>query len=229
MQDLSEIARLEAMSVCEKRVRAEGFVRIAGVDEAGRGPLAGPVVAAVCILPEGALFESLNDSKQLSPEQREGLYEKIVSFPGVQFGVAKASVAEIDQYNILRATLLAMQRAIKVLVEPPDYLLIDGNRLPESEIPTEALVFGDARSISIAAASILAKVTRDRLMCELDAKWPSYGFKRHKGYATPEHFKALKQWGVCPIHRKSFEPVKSLLSGIQFDFLDSSVQNLYDG
>lgn len=230
MQELSdaEIARLEAMSICEKRVKAEGFAKIAGVDEAGRGPLAGPVVAAVCILPEGTLIESLNDSKQLLPEQREEIYEKIVSLPGVQFAVAKASVAEIDRYNILKATFLAMRRAVKTLSEPPDYLLIDGNRLPEFEIPTEALIEGDARSISVAAASILAKVTRDRIMRACDAKWPNYGFKRHKGYATPEHFEALKQWGISPIHRKSFEPMKSLLSGIQIDFLDYSVQNAYD-
>lgn len=222
MQDLSdEIARLQTMSLCEKRIKAEGFARVAGVDEAGRGPLAGPVFAAVCILPEDAFFEGLNDSKQLLPEQREDLYEKITAFPGVQFAIAKASVAEIDRHNILKATFLAMRRAVKALAESPDYLLIDGNRLPAFEIPTEALVDGDAKSVSIAAASVLAKVMRDRLMRELDEKWPHYGFKRHKGYATPEHFEALKQWGPCPIHRRSFEPVKSMLSSSQMDLIEN--------
>lgn len=204
-----EIARLDAMSVFEKRLKAEGFSRIAGVDEAGRGPLAGPVLAAACILPEGALFEGLNDSKQVLPEKREILFGQITTCPDIRFGIGKASVAEIDRYNILRATFLAMKRAVASLPLQPDYLLIDGNQLPSLGVPSEALIEGDGKSISIAAASILAKVTRDRMMCEWDAKWPQYGFKQHKGYATDQHLEALRQFGPCPLHRKSFGPVKT--------------------
>ena len=208
MQD-KERSRLEAMRVCEERLKREGFSRIAGVDEAGRGPLAGPVVAAACILPEGALFEKLNDSKQVSSPHRQILFAQIASFPGVYYGIGMASVAEIDRYNILRATFLAMRRAVAKLPEAPDYLLIDGNQIPSFEAPAEALVEGDGRSISIAAASILAKVTRDRMMEKFDRKWPQYGFKEHKGYGTERHREALAKWGPCPLHRKSFEPVKS--------------------
>ncbi len=207
-----EIARLEAMSVFEKQLRAKQFDRIAGIDEAGRGPLAGPVVAAACILPDGVLFEGLNDSKQLTAEKREALFEKITGYPGLIFGIGKASVAEIDRYNILRATFLAMRRAVAALVIKPDYILVDGNQLPDFEIPAEAIVEGDGRSVSIAAASVLAKVTRDRIMCESDTKWPEYGFKQHKGYATEQHLEAIRQRGPCPIHRKTFDPIKSLLA-----------------
>jgi ribonuclease HII len=205
-----ERIRLEGMLVFERRLQREGHIRICGVDEAGRGPLAGPVVAAACILPEGALFERLNDSKQLSAEIRESLFRQISDCPGIQFGVAQASVAEIDRYNILRATYLAMRRAVAKLAEPPGYILVDGNRSPDFEAPAQAIVEGDGKSLSIAAASILAKVTRDRIMEEMDAKWPNYGFKRHKGYGTEQHLEALRRFGPCPIHRKSFEPIKSM-------------------
>jgi ribonuclease HII len=214
-----ELSRLDAMSVWEKKLKADGFLRVAGVDEAGRGPLAGPVVAAACILPEGALFENLNDSKQLSADQRETLFAKIVAFPGIQFGIGKASVGEIDRYNILKATFLAMRRAVAELATAPDFLLIDGNRTPSFEVPTEAVVEGDAKSISIAAASVLAKVTRDRLMVELDAKWPQYGFKRHKGYGTAQHLEAIRVHGPCPIHRKTFDPIKSYFQVQQISLL----------
>lgn len=197
------------MSVFEKELWAKGFGRLAGIDEAGRGPLAGPVCAAACILPQGALFEFLNDSKQLLPERREKLYAQITSFPGVEYGIGSASVAEIDRYNILKATFLAMRRAVRALPSPPDFLLIDGNRVPAFEIPTRAIVAGDALSISIAAASILAKVTRDRIMCEWDRKWPHYRWKWNKGYATEEHLEAIFRFGPSPLHRRSFEPVKS--------------------
>lgn len=216
----SELIRLEAMTVCEKRLRAEGFQQIAGIDEAGRGPLAGPVVAAACILPEGALFEFLNDSKQLSAEEREILFQQITTYPKLIFGIGIADVKTIDRINILQATFLAMKRAVEALSVQPDYLLVDGNQFPGIKIPTELLVEGDRRSISIAAASILAKVTRDRLMRDLDAKWPEYGFKDHKGYATPQHLEAIQKWGPCTLHRKSFEPVKSMLAtDVQIDFL----------
>lgn len=217
-----ERRRLETMSVYEKRLRADGYKRIAGIDEAGRGPLAGPVVAACCILPEDALFEHLNDSKQLTPEIREKLYGEIISFPNVEFSIAIIDVETIDQINILQATFLAMQRAVAHLKIQPDHLLIDGNQVPHFTIPTVALIEGDALSVSIAAASILAKVTRDRLMIELDQKWPEYGFKQHKGYATDQHIAAIKKHGPCPIHRKSFDPVKSILNppSVQIDLFN---------
>jgi len=195
---------------------------IIGVDEAGRGPLAGPVVAAACILPDGALFEKLNDSKQLSPEERDSLFLQITQFPGILYGIGLADARTIDRINILQATFWAMTQAVAALKTKPDYLLIDGNRLPQSDIPSEAVVEGDAKSVSIAAASILAKVTRDRIMEELDEKYPLYGFKQHKGYATEQHLTALKEHGPCPIHRKSFEPIKSMLkTEKQADFLES--------
>jgi ribonuclease HII len=208
----SELLRLQAMSLCEKRLKSEGFVRIAGIDEAGRGPLAGPVVAAACILPDNTLFSHLNDSKQLTADQRDVLFAEITSYPNLIYGIGIIEVKTIDKVNILQATFLAMRKAVEALAIQPDYLLIDGNQLPHFDIPTEALVEGDSLSISIAAASILAKVTRDRLMLELDAKWPHYGFRKHKGYATEEHVAAIHKLGPCPIHRKSFDPVKSLLN-----------------
>ncbi len=207
----SEFVRLQRMSQCENRLKLEGFARIAGIDEAGRGPLAGPVVAAACILPEGALFENLNDSKQLTPELRAILFDEIIALPNLTYGIGIIDVKTIDRVNILQATFLAMQRAIASFSIQPDYILIDGNQLPHFEVPTESLVQGDGLSISIAAASILAKVTRDRIMEELDAKYPQYGFKQHKGYATEQHLEAIQAHGPCPIHRKSFDPVKSML------------------
>jgi ribonuclease HII len=207
-----EILRLNAMSVFEKQLKADGFLHIAGVDEAGRGPLAGPVVAASCILPEGAFFKHLNDSKQVTAELREELFLQITKCPGLFYGVGIIDVEMIDRVNILQATLLAMKKAIDSLALKPDYILVDGNQIPSFKIPTKSLVQGDSLSVSIAAASIIAKVTRDRIMKELDAKYPEYGFKQHKGYATEQHVKAIYKHGPCPIHRKSFDPVKSILS-----------------
>ncbi len=198
------LSRFIAMSVHENRLFEQGFLKVAGIDEAGRGPLAGPVVAAACILTRGVVFRSLNDSKQLSPEQRESLYRKLSKTKGVEFGLGLASVEEIDQHNIFQANFLAMQRAVQNLPTPPEYLLIDGNLCPYFTIPKEALVKGDCRSISIAAASIIAKVSRDKIMEELDLKWPEYGFRKHKGYATKQHLAAIEKWGPCPIHRKTF-------------------------
>lgn len=204
--------RFASMSFHENRLLANGYLNIAGIDEAGRGPLAGPVVAAACILPKGVTFPSLNDSKQLSSIVREALYHQITETKGVAFGIGQASVAEIDDLNILNATLLAMQRAVEKLPRIPDYLLIDGNRKPSFSIPSEAIIQGDCLSISIAAASILAKVFRDRLMQELDKEWPGYGFARHKGYGTELHKEAILKLGPCPIHRKTFQPFKSALA-----------------
>jgi ribonuclease HII len=208
----SELSRLGTLSFFENRLKAQGFLRIAGVDEAGRGPLAGPVVAAACILPQNVLFSHLNDSKQLTPELRDTLFAQIISHPGVHYGIGIIDVETIDRFNILQATFLAMRQAIASLPHPPDYLLIDGNQLPSLAVPAEAIVEGDGRSVSIAAASVLAKVTRDRLLVELDAQWPQYGFKQHKGYATAQHIQAIHKHGPCPIHRKSFDPIKSMLN-----------------
>jgi ribonuclease HII len=208
----SELFRLKSMSHCEERLKAEGFIRIAGIDEAGRGPLAGPVVAAACILPHGTLFAHLNDSKQLTPVQREILYAEITTCPNLIYGIGIIDIETIDRVNILQATFLAMRKAVASLSIEPDYLLIDGNQIPHFEMPTESLVQGDGLSISIAAASILAKVTRDRIMNEMDGMYPKYGFKRHKGYATEQHRRAILEHGPCPIHRKSFDPVRSMLT-----------------
>jgi ribonuclease HII len=207
----SEIARLKAMSQSEIRLRSEGFCRIAGVDEAGRGPLAGPVVAACCILPGEVSFVGLNDSKQVSAEQRDILFQEITTTPNLHFGVGIVDVATIDRINILQATFLAMQKAVGSLAVTPDYILVDGSQLPLFDIPSESVVQGDRLSVSIAAASIIAKVTRDRIMHELDSSWPHYGFKQHKGYATEAHIAAILNHGPSPVHRKSFDPVKTMI------------------
>lgn len=207
----AELSRLQAMSIHESRLHREGFCWIAGLDEAGRGPLAGPVVAAACILPQNVLFEQLNDSKQLTPKIRERLYQEITENSEIIFGIGISDVATIDRVNILQATFLAMRQAVSQLKVPPDFLLIDGNQIPVFDVPSLGIVEGDSHSVSIAAASILAKVTRDRMMVELDEKWPHYGFKKHKGYGTNEHLSAIRKWGPCPLHRRSFEPIKSKL------------------
>lgn len=215
----SEELRFRRMFQFEAELRSQGFARIAGVDEAGRGPLAGPVVAAACILPEGFFLAYLNDSKQLQPEKRKELYESLIAYPGIVYGISSVDVSIIDQINILQASLLAMQRAIALLSIQPDYLLIDGNQLPKTNIPARALVEGDARSISIAAASVLAKVARDAQLVELAKQYPQYGFEKHKGYATAEHLRAIELYGPCPIHRRTFEPIKSSLEPSLFDIL----------
>lgn len=216
-----EIARLEGMSLYEKRLKKEGFTRVAGVDEAGRGPLAGPVVAAACILPENTYFEKLNDSKQLTSAEREKLYSEITQCPDLRYGIGIIDEKTIDSVNILQATFLAMRAAVESLEDHPDYVLIDGSQIPLLDVPAECLVGGDAKSVSIAAASIIAKVTRDRIMIKNDAKYPQYGFKANKGYATAFHRRAIYEFGPSPIHRKSFDPVKSMLNPqpIQMDLI----------
>lgn len=184
------------------------YSKIAGIDEAGRGPLAGPVVAAAVIIPKYFSVEGIKDSKKLRPQQREQLYAEIV-YHALSVGIGTASHEEIDMLNILQATYLAMKRAIENLKIEPDYLLIDGNSLPRINFPKKAIIKGDNRSISIAAASIIAKVTRDRLMNDFDKMWPVYNFARHKGYPTQEHILAIQTHGYCPIHRRSFR-VKGL-------------------
>jgi len=194
----------------ERQWRAAGFARIAGIDEAGRGPLAGPVTAAAVVLPEGYEHSLLNDSKQLSEKRRETLYAEITSDPRILWASARVEAEEIDRINILRATHLAMARAFEKLLPRPDLALIDGR--PVKSFPGEhrALVKGDSLSLSIAAASIIAKVERDRLMLESAALYPGYGFERHKGYGTAAHLEALNRLGPCPIHRRSFAPVAQL-------------------
>lgn len=187
----------------ENELRAKGYLAICGVDEAGRGPLCGPVVAAAVILPPDAVIEGLNDSKKLTPKKRDLLFDEIQE-KALAFCIAEASVEEIDRLNILEADLLAMRRAIAGLQIPADYALIDGNIARDFPIPARAVVHGDAISPSIAAASILAKVHRDRLCEELDRAYPQYGIAKHKGYGTKAHMDALRQYGPSPIHRKLF-------------------------
>jgi ribonuclease HII len=191
----------------EMRVRATGVRLVAGIDEAGRGPLAGPVVAAAVILPDGFAHETLNDSKKLKAAERERIHAELESAPGVFIGVGEASVAEIDRLNILRATHLAMERAVRSLPELPDFCLIDGWPVPRFPVPHEGVVGGDALSLSIAAASVVAKVVRDRWVMEVDAEWPQYAFAKHKGYGTELHLQLIRKHGPCPLHRRSFEPI----------------------
>ncbi len=197
----------------EKQAVLRGFFRVAGVDEAGRGPLAGPVVAAAVILPQGVKLPPVRDSKQLSAAERDALAEAVVNLPGVCWAVAVVSAADIDGINILRATHQAMRAAVMQLMPPADFALIDGLPVRDFPVPSQAIVKGDALSASIAAASILAKTHRDRLMVGLDAQFPGYGFSRHKGYGTAEHLAALRCLGPCPEHRRSFAPVAQLLEG----------------
>ncbi len=188
----------------ENAVKSKGFKLVCGVDEAGRGPLAGPVCAAAVILPENAVIEGLNDSKKLSEKKREALYD-VIKEKAIAFCVAYGTLEEIETLNILQATFLAMNRAIDGLAVKPDFALIDGNRVPKDiKIPCETVVKGDGKSMSVAAASVLAKVTRDRLMLEYDKKYPEYDFKKHKGYGTKEHTELIKKYGPCEIHRMSF-------------------------
>ncbi|MDE2998632.1 MAG: ribonuclease HII [Gemmatimonadota bacterium] len=203
----TERARLEKMRVLEEQLYQRGLCRIAGVDEAGRGPLAGPVVAAAVILPREALISGLNDSKVLTPEKRSNLYERITE-TAVAHGIGEASALEIDRINILQATYLAMRRAIERLGVPPERVLVDGTGVPGSPFPESAVIDGDAASQSIAAASILAKVTRDRQMAAFHNEFPEYGFADHKGYGSARHRKALRAHGPCRIHRLSFRGVR---------------------
>ncbi len=187
----------------EKEAASNGYKYICGVDEAGRGPLAGPVCAAAVILPEGKIIDGVNDSKKLTEKKREKLFDVILE-EAVACSVAWASVEEIEEINILNASMLAMKRAVESLSVPADFAIIDGNRKPPLEIPCQAVVKGDARSMSVAAASILAKVSRDRLMLEYAARYPEYAFEKHKGYGTKVHTEAILRYGATPIHRPSF-------------------------
>ena len=202
MKDV-EIERLKEMLKIEDSLYSEGYEYICGIDEAGRGPLCGPVVAAAVILPKDKYIEGVNDSKKLSPKKREKLYDDIKK-EAISVGIGIVDVDIIEGINILNATKLAMIKAVKDLKIKPDYLLIDGNQLIDIDIEKQTVVSGDAKSESIAAASIIAKVTRDRMLVNFDKLYPEYGFAKHKGYGTKMHIEAIKKYGLTPIHRKSF-------------------------
>ena len=187
----------------ENEKYALGYTAVCGCDEAGRGPLCGPVVAAAVILPRDVIIEGLNDSKKLTEKKREQLFD-VIKEVAIAYAIAEASPSEIDEINILNASMLAMRRAVEKLQIKADFALIDGNCSRGFEIPTETVVKGDAKSYSIAAASILAKVTRDRGCIELDREYPAYGIAKHKGYPTKEHMDAVRKYGPSPIHRRTF-------------------------
>lgn len=187
----------------EIEAKSKGYKAVCGVDEAGRGPLAGPVCAAAVILPENTIIDGVNDSKKLSEKKREALFDVIKS-SARSYCIAYATVEEIESMNILNATMLAMKRAVEGLDVKADYAMIDGNRLPDLKFDSEFIIKGDAKSMSIAAASILAKVSRDRLLREYAKEYPEYQFDKHKGYGTKAHIEALKKYGPCPYHRMSF-------------------------
>lgn len=197
------------MMAFEKQAMLSGYKVIAGVDEAGRGPLAGPVVSAAVVLPPNFDVPGINDSKTLSEKKREALFP-VIQNQAIAFGIGMADHEEIDRINILQASLLSMKRAVEDLGLTPDYLLIDGKFTIDSTIDQRPVIKGDALSLSIAAASILAKVTRDRIMTDLDLQYPEYGFKHHKGYPTKAHKQAILTHGPCPVHRKSFRGVKDI-------------------
>ncbi|MEI6131554.1 MAG: ribonuclease HII [Bacillota bacterium] len=200
---MTEFERITKMYEFEENAFRQGFTCFAGLDEAGRGPLAGPVVAAACILSRGTIIEGLNDSKKISEKNRERLYFEIID-KSVSYGIGFSKHTEIDEVNILNATKLAMKRAISQLNPQPDYLLLDAIELKDIDLPQIPIIKGDSLSFSIAAASILAKVTRDRLMKDISEKYPEYRFEKHKGYGTKEHYEAIKAHGLCEIHRKTF-------------------------
>src|SRR5213079_3524506 len=199
----------------EKKLRATGVGQVAGTDEAGRGALAGPVVAAAVVLPEKFRHRRLNDSKQLAPELREEIHSDLVSNPDVRWTVGAVDSVEIDRINILRASDRAMRLAISALIDPPDHVLIDGLPVIPFPLPQTAIIDGDCISLSIAAASVIAKVTRDRMMRNFCAQFPEYCFSQHKGYGTEVHLTKLHELGPCPIHRRSFEPVAQPLLALE--------------
>lgn len=198
-----ELKRQGEMWFYESKMKNAGYKFIAGVDEAGRGPLAGPVFAACVILPDDCIIDGINDSKKLSEKKREQLFEEITK-KAVCYSIASIDEKTIDDVNILNATHMAMNKVVDEMAIKPDYVLIDGNSIKNMTTPHETIVKGDAKSISIAAASILAKVSRDRFICEIADKYPEYQFEKHKGYGTKVHTDALKKFGPCEIHRKSF-------------------------
>lgn len=198
-----ENERLETINIFENEGYENGYLYIGGIDEAGRGPLAGPVVAAVVVFKPNTKIEGINDSKKLSEAKRDELFD-IIKEQALDYGIGIVNNSEIDEFNILQATYMAMKKAINCLEKAPDYLLIDAATIPGVDTPQKPIIKGDSKSISIAAASILAKVTRDSIMYQYDEMYPEYGFKSHKGYGTKEHYEAIERHGITPIHRKSF-------------------------
>jgi len=213
--DTEERNRIRKMLQYERNLWNEGKKYVAGLDEAGRGPLAGPVVAAAVVFYENPQISMINDSKKLTEEVREYLFDLILN--ETLCGIGAAEVGEIDRINIYQASFLAMDRALENLNTQPEHLLVDGKAFPRNDIPFTTIVKGDSLSYSVAAASILAKVTRDRMMREYDHEFPQYGFANHKGYATREHLDAIEEFGYCPIHRRSFHPKRFQL---ELDFSD---------
>lgn len=204
LKEEKERLRLEAMSQFEKEYYAKGYSLIGGIDEAGRGPLAGPVVAACVVLPKDSFIEGVNDSKKLSEKKREELYE-VITREAIAWGVGVVDNEVIDEINILNATRRAMKEAVEALVVKPDFIFIDAEKHVDTKgIPYLPIIKGDALSVSIAAASIIAKVTRDRMMREYDSMFPCYDFEKHKGYGTKAHIQAIQEHGICTIHRKTF-------------------------
>jgi ribonuclease HII len=210
-KEAAEDARLEAMLSYEKALYENGVELIAGIDEVGRGPLAGPVVAAAVILPKGCKIRYLNDSKKIPKSKHEAIYNEIIEH-AVAVGVGVKDAAVIDQVNIYEATKLAMLEALGQLSQEPEHLLIDAMKL-DTPIPQTSIIKGDANSLSIAAASIVAKVTRDKMMADYDKEFSGYGFAKNAGYGTSEHLEGLNKLGITPIHRKTFEPIKSMVAG----------------
>ncbi|EQF25890.1 ribonuclease HII [Clostridioides difficile CD160] len=198
-----EEERLETINIFENEGYNKGYLYIGGIDEAGRGPLAGPVVASVVVFKKDTKIEGVNDSKKLSEAKRDELFE-VIKREALDYGIGIVNNEEIDEFNILNATYMAMKKAINCLKQAPDYLLVDAATIPGIDIAQNPIVKGDSKSISIAAASILAKVTRDSIMYQYDRVYPEYGFKSHKGYGTKEHYEAIEKHGITPIHRKSF-------------------------
>lgn len=208
LTEQEETERVLAMYEIERARISDGYRAVAGVDEAGRGPLAGPVYAAAVILPADTVIKGLNDSKKLTEKRREELFDEITE-RAISYNIYSVDEKRIDEINILNATFEAMNGAVSGLSKTPDFVLIDGNRIKNMTLPHETIVKGDVKSASIAAASILAKVSRDRFICQMAQKYPQYGFEKHKGYGTKAHSEAILKYGPCPIHRRSF--LKKLL------------------
>lgn len=215
-KEAAERFRVESLYKEESRFYKEGLQHIVGIDEVGRGPLAGPVTVAAVILPPHFFIEGLNDSKKVSPKKREKI-SQIIHESAVDISIWSMTPQEIDELNIYQATLCAMYEAVKHLKVAPDAVIVDAMPL-HFNVPTVSMIHGDAKSASVAAASIVAKVYRDHLMDEYDKKYPGYDFKKNKGYGTSEHIEAIKKLGITPIHRKSFEPIKSYVTGRQYSY-----------
>ena len=213
IKKILEEQRLQTLLEFETELWAQGFLHVAGIDEAGMAPLAGPVVAAAVILPHGYKLQGLDDSKKISNEERRQELSVKIKREAICWSIGQAEPAEIDRLNIYRAGLLSMQRALHGLSVAPDFLLVDARTIPNCGCPQKGIIHGDALSASIAAASIIAKTTRDRHMRAMDRVYPAYGFGTHKGYPTPEHLRALGEHGCCAIHRKTFAPVRKTLCG----------------